>query len=381
MADDIRDELDDLEEVGLLLELASHIDDNRPVDWDAAVRTARDDEERAIVSELRVLAESTVLFPQFDPSVPTQGPPAGELAPHPARDANARRCMRWGPLTIEAEIGRGAFGTVYRAKDNLSRDVALKLFSLPVGTPADQAARMRHEGELLARVRHPQVVTVFGAAEHDGRVGLWMELIHGRTLEDELRARGTFGAEEAALIGRDLCRALAAVHAAGLIHRDIKAHNVMRQDGGRTVLMDFGAGRDVRARQSDAPLDAAGTPLYLAPEIFEGAPASEPADIYSLGVLLYRLTTNSYPVDGETRSEIRRRHRQQQRRRLRDARPDLPDGFVQAIERARVCVRSSPWPIPCAGSRKPSAARGCGSSRCRIRSARKTSDSGFGLRV
>ena len=114
-----------------------------------------------------------------------------------------------------------------------------------------------------------------------------MEFIHGRTMEDELRARGPLGAEEASLIGVDLCRALAAVHGRGLVHRDIKAQNVMREEGGRTVLMDFGAGTELTAglRRS---LDMAGTPLYLAPELFDGRPATRASDIYSLGVLLYR---------------------------------------------------------------------------------------------
>ena len=95
-------------------------------------------------------------------------------------------------------------------------------------------------------MRHPSVVTVYGAEEHDGRVGLWMEFIEGRTLEALLQAQGPFGAREAALVGRELCRAVAAVHGAGLVHRDIKAQNVMREDGGRLVLMDFGAGQMIQ---------------------------------------------------------------------------------------------------------------------------------------
>src|SRR5204863_500907 len=87
------------------------------------------------------------------------------------------------------------------------------------------------------------VVTVLGADEHDGLVGLWMELVEGLSLKEVLARHGVLGAQEAALIGIDLCRAVAAVHKAGLLHRDIKANNVMREAGGRIVLMDFGTGK------------------------------------------------------------------------------------------------------------------------------------------
>ena len=190
---------------------------------------------------------------------------------------------------------------------------------------------MIDEGRLLARVRHPNVVTVHGADRIDGRVGLWMEFVRGRTLEDVLGDQGPFGAEEATLIGLDLCRALSAVHAAGLMHRDVKAQNVMREAGGRIVLMDFGTGRD---DLSDRPADVAGTPLYVAPEVLGGAPATAESDIYSVGVLLFHLVTGAYPVKGRTVAEIREAHGQRRRAWLRDARPDLPDTFVQAVERA-----------------------------------------------
>ena len=98
------------------------------------------------------------------------------------------------------------------------------------------------KARILARVRHPNVVGVFGAAVHHGRAGFWMEFVAGDTLEDRLLKDGPFGADEAAAVGRQVCRALAAVHNAGLIHRDVKARNIMRERGGRIVLMDFGAG-------------------------------------------------------------------------------------------------------------------------------------------
>src|SRR4029450_9034755 len=110
----------------------------------------------------------------------------------------------------------------------------------------------------------------YGAESIDGRVGLWMEFIRGRSLEDLLKAHGSYGAREAATIGIDLCHALAAVHGAGLLHRDVKCQNVMREEGGRIVLMDFGAGAELSLHRLATQDDVAGTPLYLAPELFGG---------------------------------------------------------------------------------------------------------------
>jgi serine/threonine-protein kinase len=237
--------------------------------------------------------------------------------------------QKWGHLKLLEHLGAGAFGDVYRAWDaQLDRQVALKLLRRDL-READVALA---EGRMLARVRHPNVVSVFGAARDDGRVGVWMEFVKGHTLSDLLREQGAFGARETALIGLDVCRALAAVHAAGLIHRDVKAQNVMREAGGRILLTDFGAGLDL-ARNGAAPGRVSGTPLYMAPEAF-GGEASRSTDLYSLGVLLFHLASNEYPVAGATLDALVESHRAGKRRLLRDVRPDLPDGFIRVVEKA-----------------------------------------------
>ncbi len=128
-----------------------------------------------------------------------------------------------------------------------------------------------------------------------------MKIIRGQTLKEMLVERGPFGAEEAAVIGRDLCQALAAVHARGLVHRDVKAQNVMREVGGQTILMDFGAGQHVDAVHDSLK----GSPAYVAPEVLAGAPATARSDIYSLGVLLFHLVTGDFPVTASTWDELR----------------------------------------------------------------------------
>ena len=212
--------------------------------------------------------------------------------------------------------------------------MALKLLSTSASRRDSVTSTVIEEGRLLARVRHPNVATVYGADRHDGRVGLWMEFIRGHTLWDLLRLQGPLAARETILIGLDLSRALSAIHAAGLLHRDIKAQNAMREEGGRIVLLDFGASREVHEETSQTDRKISGTPLYMAPEIFLGGEATARSDIYSLGVLLFYLASGSYPVSARSVAGLRAAHQRRDVKLLRDVRHDLPDSFVQIVERA-----------------------------------------------
>src|SRR5262249_42595780 len=260
------------------------------------------------------------------------GGPGGSFV---RRDSAAPAIGNWAHLTLVERLGGGTFGDVYRAWDrHLEREVALKLLRVDDAGEDLSNSRIANEGRLLARIRHQNVIAVHGVDAHDGRVGLWMDLVRGATLEQQLTSHGPFSAREAAAIGIDLCRALAAIHAAGLIHRDVKAQNVMREDGGRIVLMDLGTGRDAERGVGKGVLELAGTPLYLAPEIFTGSPASPRTDLYSLGVLLYHLVTGSFPVRAANIDQLQQAHAAGNVVRLRDARADLPSEFVRVVDRA-----------------------------------------------
>ncbi len=303
--------------------LAESIGDGAPIEWGAIEAQAGDD-QRAVIRQLRVLdglAHLHRTLPVVSGDTPS--------APMPARSLSAPAIGAWGRLSLLERLGGGTSGDVYRAWDGqLERDVALKLLR----SDAPDPSRLVAEGRRLARLHHENVVTVHGVDTHDGRVGLWMPLVRGVTLEEVVTTKGPFSAREAAVVGIDLCRALAAIHAAGLVHRDVKAQNVVREDGGRIVLMDLGTGRDVARGENTAGL--AGTPLYLAPEIFAGAPASVQSDVYSLGVLLYHLVTGEYPASPATFEALEQAHARRALVPLRDRRPDLPPAFVAAIERA-----------------------------------------------
>ena len=237
---------------------------------------------------------------------------------------------RWGPFERMQRVGRGAFGEVYRAFDpTLQRYVALKLL-LPRGVDRESESRaLVAEARAMARIRHPNVVPIFGVDQHDGRVGFWSDFVQGSTLADLVALQGPFGPREAALVGIDVCRAMGAVHAAGLIHRDIKAGNVMREEGGRILLMDFGL-----THASGSFSAPSGTPAYMAPELLTGEPATISSDVYAIGVLLFNLLTAQYPVDGADFESLRAAHAEGTRRTLLDARPDLPLALAQVVERA-----------------------------------------------
>ena len=243
----------------------------------------------------------------------------------------------WSSLELIEKVGEGGFGETYRARDpGLEREVALKLLKPEASGDETFAGRVIREGALLARVRHPNVVLVHGAERVEGRVGLWMEFVQGRTLEAALEARGPYGVRDAVRIGVDLCRALGAVHASGIVHSDIKTSNVMLEDSGRVVLMDLGAGWDLKRRDPSTGT-VSGTPLYMAPEVLGGANPTVRSDLYSLGVLLYRLVTRGYPIEASTHEELLRGGAS--RRPLAIAREGLPDPFVHVVER---CLSPNP---------------------------------------
>jgi serine/threonine protein kinase/Tfp pilus assembly protein PilF len=305
--------------------LLQSVADCAPVDWAALDAAAATSAERTSYRNLRLVARVAELHRTL--VLDEQDGPGWAPASDEGSMADP---STWGHLSITSRLASGAFGRIYRAHDSqLNRDVALKLLrgDIAMFRPVE---RLLAEARTLAQVRHPNVVTVHGADVRDGRAGLWMELVEGQTLDDWLSAHGPMGAGEATSLGIDLCRALAAVHSAGLVHGDVKAQNVMREKGGRIVLMDFGAGR----AQGAEAAGVAGTPMYLAPEVLAGEPPTSQSDLYSVGVVLFHLLTGKYPCTGIDIESLRAAHADANRQWLRDLRPDLPPPLVQTIERA-----------------------------------------------
>jgi serine/threonine protein kinase len=240
--------------------LASIADDTQP-DWDAAERHA-DPSRRARVESLREVARVAEFSRRHQRS-----------APHTPGDPGAPP-ERWGDLLLLERLSASAHAEVYRAWDpGLQREVALKL----VRSGASDEALLE-EGRIAARVRHPHVVTVHGVDRRDDRVGLWMELVRGPSLEQEVRARGTLDGAETRRLGIQIGSAIEAMHAAGLLHRDVKPANVIRGADGSWMLADFGLGlrETTPAATRRGP---SGTPMFMAPELLDGAAPDGRSDL------------------------------------------------------------------------------------------------------
>lgn len=333
-----------------LLDLAGRINDATPVDWNTPSPEAPDLQRK--LRRMRSLEAIAAAYRDSSGPRP-ESPPLARVAagdrtaiPPPAPE---QVIFTWGPLRVVEELGAGSYGRVYRAYDPaLARYVALKLWKergagaghAPEApgapdAPASEATvrRLVEEARRMARVRHPNVLVIHGVDTHDGRPGLWCDLLSGETLEARLTRGQRLSAPEAAFVGIELCRALAAIHAAGLAHGDIKSSNVVRDAGGAIVLLDFGSSR-ASGPSDDPGGPLSGTPLVMSPERLGRASLGPADDLYALGVLLYRLTSGHYPVEAASHAELEARLRRGERVPLRDHRPDLPGPFVQVVERA-----------------------------------------------
>ncbi|MGO4629535.1 protein kinase [Streptomyces sp. 2RAF24] len=207
-------------------------------------------------------------------------------------------------------VGRGGMGEVWRATDEvLGRDVAVKLM---LGHEHDPSAaeRFRMEAQTAARLSHPHVVGVFDFGTWDGKLYLVMELVHGDSLAGDRGQAPVLSAEQVATVAAHAAAGLAAAHRQGVVHRDIKPGNLLRDADGTVKLADFGIARFV-----DDPSAAltttgqiVGTGLYLAPERALGQPASSASDVYSLGCVLYQLLTGQPPFRGDTATALLYQH-------------------------------------------------------------------------
>lgn len=204
---------------------------------------------------------------------------------------------------IEEEIGRGGMGTVYRASDNvLQRDVALKLLSATrLGT--EGRSRMLREAQTVARLNHPNIVTVYDAGEYEENPYIIMELVDGQILGEVNPTEP----DEILNIAKQICAALTHAHKQNIIHRDLKPENIAILTDGTVKLMDFGLARSVASRMT-VEGTILGTVHYMAPEQAQGHEVDHRTDLYALGILLYEFTTGSLPFEAENPVAIITQH-------------------------------------------------------------------------
>lgn len=257
---------------------------------------------------------------------------------------------------LEEPLGRGATGTVWRARQRETagaeaavagqpgETVAIKVLKEELANDADIVMRFLRERSVLLRLTHPNIVRVRDLVVEGDLLALVMDLVDGPDLHRYLRENGPFSPVAAALLTAQVADALAASHADGVVHRDLKPANVLlKQDGGQMhpMLTDFGI-----ARLADSPgltrtHEFVGTPAYVAPESAEGRPQTSAVDIYGAGILLYELVTGRPPFAGESALEVLHQHLSAEPRRP----STVPDPLWTVIER---CLRKNPDERPSA---------------------------------
>jgi len=229
---------------------------------------------------------------------------ASGLVPAPEGDA-ALAGETLGPYRMERQLGRGGMGVVYLAEDTrLGRKVAVKILPKELSADSQRKERLRLEARAAAALSHPAIATVFSLEELDGRLCLVSEYVRGDTLRTELD-HGPFSLDLLVDTGIQVARGLAAAHAAGVIHRDLKPDNIIRSVQGEVKILDFGiAHLDAPGAGSSPRLtavgQAVGTPGYMSPEQLDGADIDARADVFALGVVLYELATAAHPFTGPT---------------------------------------------------------------------------------
>jgi hypothetical protein len=198
-------------------------------------------------------------------------------------------------------------GEVYRADDlTLGQVVALKFLPETLVSDPEWLTRFRGEVRAARQVSHPNVCRVYDIGEANGQTFLSMEYVGGEDLASLLRRIGRISPDKAAEMGRGLCAGLSAAHDKGVLHRDLKPANVLIDEQGRVRLADFGlAGAELPQTGG-----LVGTPAYMAPELFDGTPASVKSDLYALGLVLYELFTGKVAVSGESVADLARQHRE-----------------------------------------------------------------------
>src|SRR5215216_2498020 len=230
---------------------------------------------------------------------------------------------------IVQPLGNGGMAEVYLAHDAiLDRDVALKVMSGRYASDEEFVERFKREAQSAAALSHLNIVSIFdrGASE-DGTYYIAMEYLSGGTLKDRILKRGAFPTHTAAGVALQIAEALRAAHERGVIHRDIKPHNILITESGDVKVTDFGIARAASSSTMTKTGSILGTAHYISPEQAMGEPVGPSSDLYSLGVVLYEMLTGELPFDADTPLGIAMKHVNGHLRQPKELNPAVPDGI------------------------------------------------------
>jgi len=220
--------------------------------------------------------------------------------------------MGIGKYEILGELGKGGFGVVYKARDTtLDRLVALKVLHSQLTLEDRFVEYFEREAYSLAKIDHPNVVTIYEIGNFEGQVFIAMRYLPGGSLSDKLRRQGSLGQQEAFAIFDQICRGLMAGHKRGVVHRDVKPGNILFDDNGQAIVADFSIAKAVQMSTVVATTGSvgfAGTPSYMPPEMWDEGVVTPAVDQYSLACVMYEMLTGRKLFEGETTSKIMHSH-------------------------------------------------------------------------
>jgi eukaryotic-like serine/threonine-protein kinase len=240
-----------------------------------------------------------------------------------------------GRYRLEAKLGSGGMSTVYLARDQtLDRQVAVKVMHREMSEQPEQLERFRQEARAVAKLSHPNVVSVIDAGEDGGHPYIVFEYVEGETLKQRIGRDGALDPQEAIAYAIEIARGLSVAHARKMVHRDIKPQNILIDAEGRAKLTDFGISRQLEQDGMTATGRVLGTTDYVAPEQAMGHGADPRSDIYSLGVVLYEMLVGQVPFSADSQVGVAMKHVNEELPDVQRRRPEVSAAVALVVERA-----------------------------------------------
>jgi tRNA A-37 threonylcarbamoyl transferase component Bud32 len=240
-----------------------------------------------------------------------------------------------GRYRLEAKLGSGGMSTVYLARDQtLDRSVAVKVMHREMSEQPEQLERFRQEARAVAKLSHPNVVSVIDAGEDGGYPYIVFEYVEGETLKQRISRIGALDTQEAIAYAIEVARGLTVAHARKMVHRDIKPQNILIDHEGRAKLTDFGISRQLEQDGMTATGRVLGTTDYVAPEQAMGKGSDQRSDIYSLGVVLYEMLVGQVPFEADSQVGVAMKHVNEELPDVQSRRPEVSAAVALVVERS-----------------------------------------------